>query len=175
MWMLECPLYTTCEYFKDWARIVHFRAKHRILDFCKQTLNEQQCLMCNKGNTHKNFVNCKILILFHTCNLVHSLSVGILQFYINQSMCSHFRKFFLLRVCLRQQENALLQKGIWLVAWSQSVRMPHQRPYWWWILSAIVRSKSTRIFIPKTIVICNTSMISANVRVLLKEMSSSCY
>ena len=40
----------------------------------------------------------------------------------------------------------------------------------WWILSAIVRSKSNRIFIPKTIVICNTIMISVNVRVLLKEM-----
>ena len=38
-----------------------------------------------------------------------SLSVGILQFY--QLMCSHFREFFLLRVCLRQLENALLQKG----------------------------------------------------------------
>ena len=59
------------------------------------------------------------------CDLVHLLSVGILQFYINQSMCSHFRKSFLLRVCLRWQENALLQKGIWLVAWSQSVRMLH--------------------------------------------------
>ena len=64
--------------------------------FCKQTLNEQQCLMCNMGNTHKNT----------------SLSVGILQFCINQSMCSHFSTLFLLRPCLRQQENALLQKGI---------------------------------------------------------------
>ena len=67
-------------------------------------------------HTHKNFLSCKILISFHTHNLVHLLSVGIIQFYINQSMYSHFRKFFLLSVCLRQQENALLQKGIWLVA-----------------------------------------------------------
>ena len=65
--------------------------------------------------TQKNFVSHKIFILFHTHDLVHSLSVRILQFYVNQSMYSHFRKFFLLRVCLRQQENALLQKGIWLV------------------------------------------------------------
>ena len=71
------------------------------LDFCKQTLNEQQCLMCNKGNKHKNFVCCKILILFHTHGLVHLLPIEIWQFYINQSMCSHFRKFFLLRIiCL---------------------------------------------------------------------------
>ena len=40
----------------------------------------------------------------------------------------------------------------------------------WWILGAIVRSKSTRIFIPKTLVICDTSMICVNVRVFLKEM-----
>ena len=111
-------------------KIVYFRAKQRILDFCKQTLDEQQCLMCNKGNTHKNFVSCKILILFHMCDVVHLLSVGILQFYINQSMCLHFRKIFLLRICLRCQENALLQKGIWNVAWSQSVRMPHQWSYY---------------------------------------------
>ena len=41
-----------------------------------------------------------------------------------------------------------------------------------WILHAIVRSKSTRIFIPKTIVICDTSMMSVNVRVLLKKDNS---
>ena len=45
----------------------------------------------------------------------------------------------------------------------------------YWILSAIVRNKSTRIYIPKTIVICNTSMISVKVKVLLKEMFSSWY
>ena len=66
--------------------------------------------MCNKGNTHKNFINWKILILFHTCDLVHSLTVGILQFYINQSIGSYFQIIFLSRVCLRHQGNALLQK-----------------------------------------------------------------
>ena len=94
MQMLKCPVYTTCKYFYNQTKIVHFRAKHRLLDFCKQTLNEQQCLMYKKGNTHKNFVTCKTSILVHMCNLVHSLSVGILQFYINQSMCSHFRIYF---------------------------------------------------------------------------------
>ena len=71
-----------------------------------------------QGKHTQEFCNCKILILFHMCNLVYSLVLGILQFYINQSMCSHFRKFFLLRVCLKQQENAFLQKGICLVALS---------------------------------------------------------
>ena len=33
-----------------------------------------------------------------------------------------------------------------------------------------MNSKSTMTFISKTIVICDTSMISVNVRVLLKEM-----
>ena len=42
-----------------------------------------------------------------------------------------------------------------------------------WILGTIVRSKSIRIFHFLTLVICDTSMISAKVKVLLKEIFSS--
>ena len=59
---------------------------------------------------------CKLWeFLFHMCNLVHLLPVDFKHdIDIKLSMCSHFRFFH--KVCLRQQENALLQKGIWLVA-----------------------------------------------------------
>ena len=60
---------------------------------------------------------CKLQqFLFHTCNLVHSLPVDFKHYDIDikLSICSHFRFFH--KVCLRQQENALLQKGTWLVA-----------------------------------------------------------
>ena len=133
--------------------------------------------MCNKGNTQKSFVNCAILILLHMCDLVHSLPVGILQFYINWSMWSHFRNFFSFKsIVWGSKRMHSYKKGIWLVAWSQSVRMPHQWPYYkvmdplW-----IVRIKSTRIFIPKTIVIYDTSIISVNVRVLLNDIFLSWY
>ena len=42
-----------------------------------------------------------------------------------------------------------------------------------WILSAIVRSKSIRTFHFLALVICDTSMISVKVKVLLKETFSS--
>ena len=54
--------------------------------------------------------------LFHMHDLVHLLPVDFKHCDVDMklSTCSHFRFFY--RVCLRQQENALLQKGIWLVA-----------------------------------------------------------
>ena len=60
---------------------------------------------------------CKLQeLLFHMHNLVHSLPVDFKHqdIDIKLSMCLHFR--FFQKVCLRQQENALLQKGFWLVA-----------------------------------------------------------
>ena len=78
---------------------------------------------------------------------------------------------FFLRVSLRRQENALLQKGN--LACSMIMISENATPLILlrlWILSAIVRNKTTRIFIPKTTVICDTSTISVNVRVLLKEV-----
>ena len=82
MWMLICPFYTTCKYFCDLIKIVYLRAKHRFLDFCKQTLNEQICHMCNKVNTQF----CKRKILFHMCNIVRGLSMEYIScelFYIS--------------------------------------------------------------------------------------------
>ena len=50
------------------------------------------------------------------CDVVHSLPVDFKHHDIDGKLfkCSHFK--FFQRVCLGQQENALLQKGIWLVA-----------------------------------------------------------
>ena len=59
---------------------------------------------------------CKLQdFLFHMHDLVHALPVDFKCHDINTklSMCSHFG--FFQKVCLRQ-ENALLQKGIQLVA-----------------------------------------------------------
>ena len=53
-WMPICPLYTSCKYFYNLITILHFRAKHRISKFCKQTqLNEKKDSMGNKADIHK--------------------------------------------------------------------------------------------------------------------------
>ena len=76
MQMPKCMLHTTCKYFLNQAKIVHFRVKHRFVEICKETLfNEQKSLMCNKVNTQEFMLIVRSGILYHTCDLVHSLSV----------------------------------------------------------------------------------------------------
>ena len=74
MWMPICPLYTPCKYFFILIKIEHFRAKHGISKFCKQTpLNEQMNSMCNKTNIHEILLNKWFHFMFHTCDLVQIL------------------------------------------------------------------------------------------------------
>ena len=148
MWMSTCLLYTSCKYFWNLVKIVHFRAKHRISKLCKQTpLNKQKDSMCNKANTHKILQGYRRFhFMFHAHELVYVLSVEFIPYKLFNMLHIFFWMFFRM---FEKTRDYTLKKGTWLVAWSWSVRMPHQRTYMWrWILSAIARSKSIRFLIP---------------------------
>ena len=102
--------------------------------------------MCTRAGTHgilqgyKNFC-----FMFHTCNLVHVLSMEFIPYKLFNMLNIFFWNFFRM---FEKARDCTLKKGTWFVAWSQSVRVLHQRTYMWrWILGAIVRSKSTRFLI----------------------------
>ena len=65
--------------------------------------------------------------LYDTHDLVHSLSVEIIFHDFNfLNWCAHsFRSFDRM---FEMARGCTVTKGIWFVAWSQSVRMPHQWP-----------------------------------------------
>ena len=100
--------------------------------------------MCNKVNAH--LIN--IYILF-TCAHLFMFKTFLIFSAWNYSMClKNFKHsvFETLKQCRsRKAKDHTPNQGNWLVAWSQSVRMPHQRTCKGWICSAIVRSKSVKL------------------------------
>ena len=126
--------------------------------------------MCNKVNMHEFLlvVRSRIFCFAHAILFICSLWN---LYPVSYLMCSLFLNLF--TECLRWQENVLLWMGTWFCSMiTSSENATPLTLLRWWIISAIVRSKSTRIFIPKTTVIYSTSMISVIVVVSLKKTFS---
>ena len=124
---------------------MHFRAKHKFLDFRKQTLNEPICYMCNKVNTHESLLVVRSRFSFHMHDLVHFLSMESKLHYFNAHYFSEpFSECFeTARECTLTKRN--LACGMITINESTTPLTLFRQ----WILSAIVRSKSIRIFIPQ--------------------------
>ena len=105
-----CPLYTSCKYFCNLIKIVHFRAKHRISKSCKQTPPiEQKDSMCNKANIYNVLQDHTCFhFMFHTCDLVHVLSMG----FILYKLFNMLNIFKILSGCLRRLEIVLLKREL---------------------------------------------------------------
>ena len=107
MHMPKCPLYTSCKYFQNWIKFEHLRAKEGFKKiFCKQILNGQGNLMCNKVNTDLNPIN----KFFISDNLTYLLSTHRhpLKLFLLIKFSASFSK------CLNRQEIALLKEGLGL-------------------------------------------------------------
>ena len=125
MWMLKYPLYTSCKYFINLIKIVHFRPRHRISKLCKQAPpNEQKNSTCNSIKTHINPQNPKCFSFYvsHVQSCSHSLN-GIYMPNILRPYC--ILLLFLLLI-FKKVRHCTPTQGNRLVAWSQSVRMLHQ-------------------------------------------------
>ena len=138
---------------------MHFRAKHRFLD----------CV-----NKHSKF--CKLPeFLVHMHRLVHSFSVDIRTHAINIKlfMCSHFRKF-LRRMFETARECTLTKEDL---VCSMIMISENAAPMTLMVMDPQCNCEKQEypVLHSITIVICDTSMISANVVVLLKETFSSLY
>ena len=166
MWKPKCPFHIMCKYFSHQTKIVYFRVKVRFLDFVNKHCSMDGRISCAARGT-QNF--CKLQeFLFHMHALVHSFSLDFKphDFNIKLFMCPHFRNF--LRRMIETRECSLTKRNL---VCSMITISENAAPKTILVMDpqCSCEKQEYQDFYSITVVICDTSMISANVRVLLKR------
>ena len=116
MWMPKWLLYIFYKYFQDENKIVHFRAKHRFLAFCKQTLMAQRTL-CNKVNIHQIYIHHFFFLIsgMQTCSQ-HSVVFPTLNYLMCLIISDLLYLYALEKFLSRKVRDHTPYQGNWLVA-----------------------------------------------------------